>query len=101
MNKSLKDYKKFDIIRSPLLTEKSNSLLEFNTYSFLVKKDAPKGAIKKAVEFLFNVEVASINTLIKKGKRKVFKGKVGFQSDTKKAFIKLKQGHSIDFGSGV
>jgi len=95
------DYRDYDIMLHPLLTEKSNLMTEKGQYFFAVTRDASKPEIKKAVETLFNVKVKSVNTLIRKGKTRVFRGKRGIQSDAKKAMVCLEVGQKIDFSSGV
>jgi large subunit ribosomal protein L23 len=97
-NNTFRDY---DVIRRPLLTEKSNFLTGAAQYCFVVSLDANKGDIKKAVENIFQVKVASVNTLIKKGKKKVFRGRRGVQSDIKKAMVRLQDGYKLDIAVGV
>ena len=91
----------YDIIVSPVITEKSTVASEFNQVVFNVRKDASKPAIKQAIEQLFSVKVKSVNTLVRKGKRKVFRGIRGRQSDVKKAVVTLEDGHSIDVTTGL
>ena len=91
----------YDIIKSPAITEKATLVSESNTVVFNVAKDAAKPAIKKAVEGLFGVKVKSVNTLVRKGKVKRFKGTIGHQSDVKKAYVTLADGQSIDFTTGL
>ncbi|MEM9358949.1 MAG: 50S ribosomal protein L23 [Pseudomonadota bacterium] len=91
----------YDIIVSPVITEKSTVASEFNQVVFNVRKDASKPAIKQAVEQLFSVKVKSVNTLVRKGKRKVFRGIRGRQSDVKKAVVTLEDGHAIDVTTGL
>jgi large subunit ribosomal protein L23 len=66
-----------------------------------VAPTASKTDIKSAVESLFNVKVKAVNTLVRKGKRKVFKGIRAQLSDTKKAIVTLAEGHSIDVTTGL
>ncbi|HEX7390144.1 MAG TPA: 50S ribosomal protein L23 [Acidiphilium sp.] len=87
----------FDVIRGPLVTEKTTALSERNQVGFKVAIDAAKPEIKAAVEGLFGVKVTAVNTLIQKGKTKRFKGHPGRRSDVKKAFVTLADGQSIDF----
>jgi large subunit ribosomal protein L23 len=94
-------FKDFDVVRYPVVTEKSTQAGENGQYFFVVDKKATKHDIKKAVERIFNVRVRSVNTLIRKGKTKVFKGRTGVLSDTKRAFVRLARGCSIDFVSEV
>ncbi|AQU86950.1 50S ribosomal protein L23 [Komagataeibacter xylinus] len=86
----------YDIIRSPLITEKATALSEKNQVGFKVAISATKPEIKVAVETLFGVKVLGVNTLIQKGKAKRFKGRPGQRSDVKKAFVQLAEGQSID-----
>ncbi len=91
----------YDIIVSPVITEKSTVASEHNQVVFNVRREATKPAIKQAVEQLFNVKVKAVNTLLRKGKRKVFRGIRGRQSDVKKAIVTLEDGHSIDVTTGL
>lgn len=93
--------RKFELLRSPIITEKSTLLSEFNQVSFRVPMDASKPEIKAAVEDLFKVSVTAVNTLIAKGKTKKFRGRAGKRIDTKKAIITLAEGQSIDVSTGV
>lgn len=95
------DVRHYDIIVSPVVTEKSTLVSENNYFVFKVNKKATKPQIKAAVESLFNVQVLSVNTSVRKGKVKRFKGIVGKQSDTKRAFVKLAEGHTIDLSVGI
>lgn len=91
----------YDIIRNPVVTEKSTMASEHNQVVFDVAIDATKPEIKKAVEGLFSVKVQAVNTLIRKGKEKRFKGRVGQRKDVKKAIVTLAEGQSIDLSSGL
>ncbi|MCL2384436.1 MAG: 50S ribosomal protein L23 [Alphaproteobacteria bacterium] len=91
----------YDVIIAPVITEKSTLASESNQVLFKVKKNATKPEIKAAVEHLFDVKVQAVNTLIRKGKRKVFKGTRGVQSDVKKAIVTLAEGHKIDVTTGL
>ena len=91
----------YDIIRSPVITEKATTLSERNQFVFRVALSASKPEIKQAVEGLFNVKVLGVNTLVQKGKTKKFKGRDGRRSDVKKAFVTLAEGQSIDFTTGL
>lgn len=86
----------YDIVRSPLITEKATALSEKNQVVFKVAISATKPEIKVAVETLFGVKVVGVNTLVQKGKTKRFKGRLGQRSDIKKAFVQLAEGQSID-----
>ena len=91
----------YDIIRSPVITEKATIAAEQNKVVFNVSKTATKPEIKAAVEALFKVEVEKVNTLVRKGKVKRFRGFVGKQDDVKKAIVTLKEGHKIDITTGL
>ena len=91
----------YQIIRSPVITEKATMLSESGQFVFRVASDANKREIKAAVEGLFGVSVLAVNTLVQKGKTKRFKGRPGSRSDVKKAFVKLAAGQSIDFTTGL
>lgn len=91
----------FEIIRAPVVTEKSTMGSEHNQVTFKVAKDASKPEIKLAVERLFDVKVEAVNTLVMKGKVKRFKGRLGRRSDYKKAVVTLAEGQSIDIVAGV
>ena len=95
------DPRHYDVIVSPVITEKATAASEQNKVMFKVSRTATKPQIKAAVEKLFNVKVKSVNTLIRMGKVKTFKGKVGQQSDVKKAVVTLAEGSSIDFTTGL
>lgn len=95
------DARLYDVIASPVVTEKATSASEHNQVVFKVRQDATKPQIKAAVEKIFGVKVKSVNTLIRMGKIKRFKGTVGQQSDVKKAVVTLVQGESIDITSGL
>jgi large subunit ribosomal protein L23 len=91
----------YDVILSPVITEKSTALSEQNKVLFNVRLEATKADIKSAVEALFNVKVEKVNTLRRLGKTKRFRNTVGKLSDTKKAIITLVEGQNIDLSSGV
>jgi large subunit ribosomal protein L23 len=91
----------YDIILSPVVTEKSTRISELNQVTFNVRSDAAKPEIKKAVEGLFNVKVTAVNTMVTKGKTKRFKGKPYQRSDVKKAIVTLAAGQSIDVTTGI
>lgn len=91
----------YDLIKSPVITEKATMGSEHNQVTFRVPLDASKPEIKAAVEGVFNVKVTAVNTLIQKGKTKRFKGTLGRRSDVKKAVVTLAEGHSIDVTTGV
>jgi large subunit ribosomal protein L23 len=93
--------KAYDVIRSPVITEKATFASEVNQVIFNVARTATKPEIKAAVEQLFNVKVKAVNTLVRKGKKKAFRGIVSLQSDVKKAIVTLEAGHTIDVTSSV
>jgi len=70
-----KDVRHYDVIVSPVITEKATNASEENKVIFKVRRDATKPEIKAAVEGLFDVRVEAVNTLLRKGKRKVFRGR--------------------------
>jgi large subunit ribosomal protein L23 len=91
----------YDVVRKPIVTEKSARGSENGQMTFEVAIDATKPKIKVAVETLFEVEVKAVNTLVQKGKTKRFKGIMGQRKNTKKAIVTLKDGQAIDTGTGV
>ena len=91
----------YQIILSPLVTEKATALSEQNQFVFRVAIDATKPEIKAAVEALFGVKVLDVNTLVVKGKTKRFKGRPGQRSDWKKAIVTLAEGQTIDLTTGL
>ena len=95
------DLKSYDVIVAPVVTEKSTLAAESNQVVFKVAKDATKPQIKRAVEQLFGVKVTGVNTAVRKGKVKRFRGRVGRQSDTKRAFVTLADGQAIDVTTGL
>ena len=95
------DLRHYDVIVSPAITEKSTMASEQNQVVFNVAKKATKPEIKAAVEALFGVKVTAVNTLLRKGKMKRFRGTVGRQSDVKKAIVTLADGQSIDVATGL
>ena len=95
------DPRLFDVIVAPVITEKATIASENNQVVFRVAKTATKPDIKRAVEALFNVKGKSVNTLVRKGKTKRFRGRPGQQSDIKKAIVTLEEGHSIDVTTGL
>ncbi len=91
----------YDVIRAPVVTEKSTVASENSQVIFKVAMSATKPDIKEAVERLFNVKVVAVNTLIRKGKNKRFRGVKGRQSDFKKAIVTLAEGQTIDFTARI
>jgi large subunit ribosomal protein L23 len=90
-----------DVIRAPVITEKSTLVSEYNQVMFKVARDASKAEIKEAVEKLFRVKVKTVNTHVRKGKMKVFKNIRARLSDSKRAIVTLEEGHSIDVTTGL
>jgi large subunit ribosomal protein L23 len=99
----MKKEKHFDIIKRPLLTEKSAVLSDAGkqSYIFEVRLDSTKQEVKEAVENIFNVQVESINTVIVSGKVKRVGRTIGKRSTWKKAYITLKEGHQINLVEGI
>ena len=93
--------KHYDTILAPVITEKATLLSEKNQVVFRVPLTATKKEIKDAVEKLFNVKVGAVNTIVRKGKTKQFRGIPGKRSDTKNAIVTLLAGHSIDVTTGL
>ena len=93
--------KSYDIILSPVITEKATMASEYNKVVFKVRPDASKTDIKKAVEQLFNVKVKAVNTLVRKGKQRRFKGQLALLSDVKKAYVTLEEGQRLDVTTGL
>ena len=96
-----KSWKATEVIRAPVVTERSTLLGEHNQIVFLVDLHASKPVIKTSVEELFKVKVKAVNTLRRKGKVKRFRGLPGRRKDTKKAIVTLEEGHSIDIATGL
>ncbi|RUT33000.1 50S ribosomal protein L23 [Arsenicitalea aurantiaca] len=94
-------YSHYDVIRNPVITEKSTMASENNQVVFDVAMSATKPEIKEAVEALFSVKVKAINTLVRKGKVKRFRGRIGVRNDVKKAIVTLADGQSIDVATGL
>ena len=98
---STSDPRHYDVIIAPVITEKATMASEHNKVMFKVAIHATKPQIKEAVEKLFDVKVKGVNTLVRKGKRKAFRGRPGVQSDVKKAIVTLEEGHRIDVTTGL
>jgi large subunit ribosomal protein L23 len=98
---STTDPRHYDLLLSPIITEKATNASERNQVMFKVARHATKPQIKEAVEKLFDVKVKSVNTLVRKGKHKAFRGRLGEQSDIKKAIVTLEEGHRIDVTTGL
>ena len=91
----------YELVRRPVVTEKSTLGSEHHQVAFEVPLDARKPEIKAAIEGLFKVKVTAVNTLRQKGKSKRFRGRLGTRSDVKKAYVTLAEGHSIDVTTGI
>ena len=91
----------YDIVRTPVITEKATNVSEHNQVIFRVPLTATKHQVKAAVEGLFNVKVTAVNTIRVRGKAKRFRGRVGRRSDYKKAVVTLGEGQRIDVTTGI
>lgn len=91
----------YDVIRRPVITEKSQMALEYNKYVFIVAPEATKADVKAAVEGIFDVKVTKVNIQVVKGKRKVFRGTRGQRKDEKKAVVTLEEGKTIDTATKI
>jgi large subunit ribosomal protein L23 len=96
-----RDPRHYDIILSPVITEKATMASEHGQVMFRVAAHATKPQIKEAVEKLFDVKVKRVNTLVRKGKVRNFRGTRGELSDVKKAIVTLEEGHTIDVTTGL
>ena len=91
----------YDVIRKPIVTEKATMASEAGAVVFEVSMDSNKPLIKEAVEALFNVKVKAVNTTVVKGKTKRVKGQLGRRKNTKKAYVMLEEGNTIDVSTGL
>jgi large subunit ribosomal protein L23 len=91
----------YNTIISPAITEKGTMVSEMNQIVFNVAPTATKPEIKAAVEGLFGVKVAAVNTLVRKGKKRSFKGRTVLLSDKKKAYVTLVEGERLDVTTGL
>jgi large subunit ribosomal protein L23 len=91
----------YDVIRRPVVTEKSTAAAEQNKVTFKISPEATKADVKAAVEAIFNVKVKKVNTINIDGKTKRFRGRPGQRSDLRKAVVTLEEGQSIDMASGA
>ena len=98
---STTDPRHYDVIVAPVVTEKATVASEHNKVVFKVARSATKPQIKEAVEKLFDVKVTKVNTLIRKGKVRIFKGRPGELQSTKRAVVTLEEGHRIDVTTGL
>lgn len=90
-----------DIIRGPIVTEKTTALSEHNQYAFRVARSATKPEIAEAARILFSVRVVRVNTINVKGKVKRFRGRPGRRPDVKKAIVTLAAGETLDAMTGI
>ena len=97
----MKNVDAYDVIIAPVITEKSTRASVYNQVVFKVRSNATKPQIKAAVEQLFSVKVRAVNTSVRKGKLKTFRGIRALQSDVKKAVVTLESGHNIDVMTGL
>ncbi|QXT39659.1 50S ribosomal protein L23 [Gymnodinialimonas ceratoperidinii] len=95
------DAKHYDVIRKPLITEKTTMASENGAVVFEVAIDSNKPQIKEAIEAVFGVKVKAVNTTITKGKVKRFRGQLGTRKDVKKAYVTLEEGNTIDVTTGL
>ena len=91
----------YDLIRKPVITEKATMASEHGAVVFEVAVDASKPEIKEAIETLFKVKVKAVNTVLTKGKAKLFRGRPGRRRDVKKAYVTLVEGNTIDVTTGL
>ena len=90
-----------NLIKKPVITEKSTANAQFNKYIFEVRNDANKINIKKIIEETYKVKVQKLNSLNVKSKPKVFKGQRGTRSELKRIVVTLKEGNTIDMSGKV
>ena len=90
-----------NLIKKPVITEKSTANAQFNKYVFEVRNDANKINIKKTIEEIYKVKVQKLNSLHVKSKPKVFKGQRGTRSELKRIIVTLKEGNTIDMSGKV
>ena len=90
-----------NLIKKPVITEKSTANAQFNKYIFEVRNDANKINIKKVSEEIYKVKVQKLNSLNVKSKPKVFKGQRGTRSELKRIIVTLKEGNTIDMSGKV
>ncbi|MDF2965590.1 MAG: rplW [Rickettsiaceae bacterium] len=91
----------YDVIRKPVLSEKSTLMNEQSKYVFVVDRKSTKEVVKQAVESIFGVNVSKVNIMNVKGKTKRFKGTIGRTSDYKKAVVTLNKGQAIDLTGSI
>ena len=90
-----------NLIKKPVITEKSTTNAQFNKYVFEVRNDANKKTVKAIIEETYKVKVEKLNSLNVKSKPKVFKGQRGSRSELKRIIVTLKEGSTIDMGAKV
>ena len=90
-----------NLIKKPVITEKSTTNAQFNKYVFEVRNDANKKTVKETIEETYKVKVEKLNSLNVKSKPKVFKGQRGSRSELKRIIVTLKEGSTIDMGAKV
>ena len=90
-----------NLIKKPVITEKSTTNAQFNKYVFEVRNDADKKSVKATIEETYKVKVQKLNSLNVKSKPKVFKGQRGSRSELKRIIVTLKEGSTIDMGAKV
>ncbi len=91
----------YDKILSPVVTEKSTNMSEFNKVTFKVPLSSNKKSLKKSIEKLFKVNVTKVNIVNKKSRIKVSRGKKIKKKGYKKAIVTLKKGQNIDLSTGL
>ena len=91
----------YDILRCPVVSEKSTHLSALRKYIFKIKIDATKAQVKRAIEKIFKVKVSKVNTIKMKGKVKIFKRVKGVQNNYKKAVVTLEENNEIDLSAGI
>ena len=101
VGKSISRERMYEVIRAPVITEKSTIISDHNQVAFTVAIDASKTEIRAAIEHLFDVKVTAVNTLIRKGKAKRFRGRPGRRSDEKRAIVTLAEGQRLDITTGI
>jgi len=101
LSEKITDAKVYDVVRTPVVTEKSTIANELGKYVFQVAINATKDEVKSSIEQIFGVNVTKVNTIKYDGKVKRFRGKIGQRPAFKKAIVTLKEGQAIDLTSGV
>ena len=95
------NYNIYEVIKSPIVSEKSTGASAFSKYMFDVASDANKTLVKDAIEKIFKVTVSAVNILHRKGKLKTYRGRKGKQQDRKIAVVTLSSGQQIDLAEGL